>query len=176
MDIDRCRHIIAFEWMTKGSPRMTVEQRCTWRTSSYRHPLKHGYWSIGHIVAFEGMIKGSQFTKRSKDVLKDIFMPSSFEIWISIDVGIQLQLNEYQKDAHYQDWWWNKDVREEHFHIIILWNMAIDWGGHTIEWEWMVKKGTPPRLVVEQCCIWRIIPYCHPLKYGYRKMLSHNYI
>jgi hypothetical protein len=49
------------------------------------------------------MIKGSQFTKRSKDVLKDIFMPSSFEIWISIDVGIQLQLNEYQKDAHYQD-------------------------------------------------------------------------
>jgi len=43
----------------KRIPTLTVEQRCTWRTSSYRHPLKHGYWLIGHIVAFEGMIKGS---------------------------------------------------------------------------------------------------------------------
>jgi hypothetical protein len=32
--------------------------------------------------------------------LKDIFISSSFEIWLSTNVGIQLHLNEYQKDVH----------------------------------------------------------------------------
>jgi hypothetical protein len=52
------------------------------------------------------MIKGSNSPKTdcgAKMYLKDIFMSSSFEIWISTDVGILLQLNEYQKDAHHQD-------------------------------------------------------------------------
>jgi len=32
--------------------------------------------------------------------LKDIFISSSFETWLSTDMGIQLHLNEYQKDVH----------------------------------------------------------------------------
>ena len=48
--------------------------------------------------------KRMQFTKidyEAKIYLKDIFMSSSFEISISTDVDIQLQLYEYRKDAHY---------------------------------------------------------------------------
>jgi hypothetical protein len=32
--------------------------------------------------------------------LKEIFISSSFETWLSIDVGIQLHSNEYGKDVH----------------------------------------------------------------------------
>jgi len=42
--------------------------------------------------------------------------------------------------------------------------------------EWMAKRCIPPILTVEQCCTWRTISYCHPLKHGYRQMLSHNCI
>jgi hypothetical protein len=60
MDIDRCGHIVAFEWMIKGcnSPRLKVAQRYTWRTSSCRHSLKMDIDRWGHIVAFEWMTKG----------------------------------------------------------------------------------------------------------------------
>jgi hypothetical protein len=45
-------HIFTFEGMIKGSnsPRLIVEQRCTWRKSSCRYPLKYGYrpmWAYG---------------------------------------------------------------------------------------------------------------------------------
>jgi len=49
----------------------------------------------------------------------------------------------------------NKDVPEEHLHIVIFWNMAIDRCGHTVVFEWILKRCTPPRLMVEQRCTWR---------------------
>ena len=72
--------------------------------------------------------------------------------------------------------WRNKDVLEGHFHIIIFWNMASNRWRYIDECNWMVKRCTPPRLNVEQCCTWRTISYCHPLKHGYRPKLSRNYI
>jgi hypothetical protein len=42
--------------------------------------------------------------------------------------------------------------------------------------EWTSNICIPPRLIVEQCCTWRTISYCHHLKHGYRQMLSHNCI
>jgi hypothetical protein len=38
--------------------------------------------------------------EKTKMYLKDIFISSSFETWLSTDMGIQLHLNEYRKDAH----------------------------------------------------------------------------
>jgi len=70
----------------------------------------------------------------------------------------------------------NKDVLEGHLHIVIFWNMAIDRCGHTVAFEWISKRCTPPRLTAEQCCTWRTISYCHPLKHGYRQMSLHNCI
>ena len=68
--------------------------------------------------------------------------------------------------------WRNKDVLEGHFHIIIFWNMASNRWRYTDECNWMVKRCTPQRLTVEQCCTWRTISYYHPLKHGYRQMPS----
>jgi hypothetical protein len=42
----------------------------------------------------------------------------------------------------------SKDIPEGHFHIVILWNMAIDRWGYTNEYNWMGKRCTPPRLTV----------------------------
>jgi hypothetical protein len=87
---------------------------------------------------------------RAKMYLKDIFISSSFETWISIYVGILLHLNEWWKDANHQDWLWNKDIPKGHHHIIILWNMVIDWCGHMVTFEWILKRCIPSRLTVEQ--------------------------
>ena len=72
--------------------------------------------------------------------------------------------------------WRNKDVLEGYFHIIIFWNMTSDRWRYMNGCKWMAKRCIPPRLTVEQCCTWRIISYCHPLKHGYRLTLSHNCI
>jgi hypothetical protein len=113
---------------------------------------------------------------RAKMYLKDIFISSSFETWISIYVGILLHLNEWWKDANHQDWLWNKDIPKGHHHIIILWNMVIDWCGHMVTFEWILKRCIPSRLTVEQKYTWRTFSYLHPLKHGYRPMWTHDWI
>ena len=72
--------------------------------------------------------------------------------------------------------WRNKDVLEGHFHIIIFWNMASNRWRYIDECNWMVKRRTPPRLTMEQCCTWRTISYCHPMKHGYWQTLPRNCI
>jgi len=83
----------------------------------------------------------------------------------------------WKRCAHHQDWRWTKDVPEGHFHSIIFWNMASNWWGYMNKCNWMVKRCTPPRLIVEQCCTWRIMSYYH-LQHGYDfwTILSHSCI
>ena len=83
----------------------------------------------------------------------------------------------WKRCAHHQDWRWTKDVPEGHFHSIIFWNMASNRWGYMNKCNWMVKRCTPPRLIAEQCCTWRITSYYH-LQHGYDfwTMLSHSCI
>jgi len=87
------------------NPGRNWEQRCTWRTSLYHHPLKHGYWLMWACCCIWMNDEKMQTTKTdcgTRIYLKDIIISSSFETWLLTDMGIWLHLNEYWKDAHHQ--------------------------------------------------------------------------
>jgi hypothetical protein len=56
------------------------------------------------------------------------------------------------------EWWCTWRTSVSRFNLL---NMVIDRCGHTIECKWMLKRCTPPRLIVEQCCTWRTSSYLH---------------
>ena len=69
-----------------------VEQRCTWRTFSYHHPLKHGYWLMRthDWIRMNGENRHTSKIGRGTMLhLKDNSMLSPFEIWLLKDVITQ---------------------------------------------------------------------------------------
>ena len=75
--------------------------------------------------------------------LKDTFISSSFETWLAIDEDTQMNVIEWWKDAHHQDWLWNNVALEGQSYIVILWNMVIDRCNHTTALN-ECRKGTHP--------------------------------
>jgi hypothetical protein len=53
-----------------------------------------------HLNEYREDVHTTKTNDGPKMHLKDIFISSSFETWLSTDVGIQLYLNEYWKDVH----------------------------------------------------------------------------
>jgi hypothetical protein len=48
----------------------------------------------------------------TKMYAKDIFISSSFEIWLLTDKDTRLNKNDWWKEAHLQDWLWNNATFE----------------------------------------------------------------
>jgi hypothetical protein len=105
------------EWQNYAkSLRLIVGQKCTWRTSSCSHSLKHGYWSVWAYSCIWMNDKRMQFTKTesgAKIYLKDIFMSSFFEngywsmgayscIWMN-DKRMQFTKIDYKAKMYLKD-------------------------------------------------------------------------
>ena len=74
---------------------------------------------------------------------RNTFLSSSFETWLAIDEDTWMNVIEWWKDAHHQDWLWNNAALEGQSHIVILWNMVIDRRYHATALN-ECQKGTHP--------------------------------
>jgi len=131
-----------------GNERWLNDESVNWRqwcskkdnqwTSTFR-----SYWGQCRSKIVHALVN-SVSNGETKMYLKDSFISSSFKTWLVIDEDTRMNVIEWWKDAHHQDWLWNKAALERQSHMVILWNMVIDRCYHTTALN-ECRKGHPPR-------------------------------